>query len=130
MKTRLTVLPHFSVIFRSRARRGADRPAGDRTPALLAGTKTPRHCLMPSAETTSPVPRGTEWSTMATATLQKLVRDPRSGEVHLPHERVQLLGVVRNLDRILLRVKWQGGGDCICFPTISKTKIALSKLKK
>ena len=53
---------------------------------------------------------------MTTATLQKLVRDPRSGEVHLPHERVQLLGVVRNLDRILLRVKWQGGGDCILFP--------------
>jgi hypothetical protein len=53
---------------------------------------------------------------MATATLQKLVRDPRSGEVHLPHEGVQLLGVVRNLDRILLRVKWQRGGGCILFP--------------
>jgi hypothetical protein len=53
---------------------------------------------------------------MTTATLQKLVRDPRSGEVHLPHERVQVLGVVRNLDRILLRVKWQRGGDCILFP--------------
>ena len=53
---------------------------------------------------------------MTTATLQKLVRDPRSGEVHLPHERMQVLGVVRNLDRILLRVKWQRGGDCIVFP--------------
>jgi hypothetical protein len=130
MKTRLTVLPHFSVIFRSRARRGADRPAGDRTPALLAGTKAPRHCLMPSAETTSPVPRGTEWSTMATATLQKLVRDPRSGEVHLPHERVQLLGVVRNLDRILLRVKWREAVIAYCFLTISRTRTALPNVRK
>ena len=53
---------------------------------------------------------------MTMATLQKLVRDPRSGEVHLPHERVQVLGIVRDLDRILLRVKWQRGGDCILFP--------------
>jgi hypothetical protein len=53
---------------------------------------------------------------MTTAILQKLVRDPCSGEVHLPHERVQVLGVVRNLDRTLLRVKWQRGGDCIPFP--------------
>lgn len=50
------------------------------------------------------------------ATLQKLVRDPRSGEVHLPHERLEILGVMRNLDRTLLRVKWQRGGDCIVFP--------------
>jgi hypothetical protein len=53
---------------------------------------------------------------MTMVTLQKLVRDPRSGEVHLPHERVQVLSVVRNMDRILLRVKWQRGGDCILFP--------------
>lgn len=53
---------------------------------------------------------------MTMATLQKLVRDPRSGEVHLPHERVEILGVMRNQDRTLLRVKWQGGGDCIVFP--------------
>jgi len=53
---------------------------------------------------------------MTTATLQKLVRDPRSGEVHLPHERVEILRVMRNLDRTLLRVKWQRGGDCIVFP--------------
>lgn len=53
---------------------------------------------------------------MTMATLQKLVRDPRSGEVHLPHERVEILGVMRNLDRTLLRVKWQGGGYCIVFP--------------
>jgi hypothetical protein len=53
---------------------------------------------------------------MTMATLQNLVGDPRSGEVHLPHECVEILGVIRNLDRILLRVKWQKGGDCIVFP--------------
>jgi hypothetical protein len=53
---------------------------------------------------------------MTMATLQKLVRDPRSGEVHLPHECVEILGVMRNLDRTLLWVKWQRGGDCIVFP--------------
>jgi len=57
-----------------------------------------------------------EVKTMMTATLQKLVRDPRTGEVHLPHERVEILGVLRNLDRTLLRVKWQTGSDCIVFP--------------
>jgi hypothetical protein len=53
---------------------------------------------------------------MTTATLQKLVRDPRSGEVYLPSEQVEILGVMQNLDRTLLRVKWRGGGDCIVFP--------------
>jgi hypothetical protein len=53
---------------------------------------------------------------MTMATLQKLVRDPRSGEVHLPHECVEILHVIRNLDRTLLRVKWKKGGDCIVFP--------------
>jgi hypothetical protein len=39
-----------------------------------------------------------EATTMTMATLQKLVRDPRSGEVHLPNERVEILGVMRNLE--------------------------------
>ena len=67
---------------------------------------------------------------MATATLQKLVRDPRSGEVHLPHERVQLLGVVRNPDRILLRVKWREAVIAYCFLTISRTRTALPNVRK
>jgi hypothetical protein len=55
-------------------------------------------------------------ATMTTATLLKVVRDPRSGEVHLPSEQVAVLSVMRNLDRTLLRVKWQSGGDCVVFP--------------
>jgi hypothetical protein len=53
---------------------------------------------------------------METANLVKIVRDPRSGEVHLPNERVAILRVTRNLDRTLLKVRWQAGGDCVVFP--------------
>jgi hypothetical protein len=51
-----------------------------------------------------------------TATLVRWVRDPRSGEVHLPSEEVTVIGVVRNLDRTLMKVRWQAGGDCVVFP--------------
>jgi hypothetical protein len=53
---------------------------------------------------------------MTTATLVRVVRDPRSGEVHLPSERVAIMRVIRNLDRTLLKVTWQAGGDCVVFP--------------
>lgn len=53
---------------------------------------------------------------MATATLLKVVRDPRSGEVHLPSEEVAIVRITRNLDRTLLKVRWQSGGDCVVFP--------------
>ena len=53
---------------------------------------------------------------MNTATLVKSVRDPRSGEVHLPSEEVTVIGVIRNLDRTLMKVRWQAGGDCMVFP--------------
>jgi hypothetical protein len=45
-----------------------------------------------------------------------VVRDPRSGEVHLPIERVAIVRVMRNLDRTLVKVTWQAGGDCVVFP--------------
>jgi hypothetical protein len=53
---------------------------------------------------------------MNTAALARLVRDPRSGEVHLPSEEVTILGVIQNLDRTLMKVRWQAGGDCVVFP--------------
>ena len=52
---------------------------------------------------------------MTTAILQKWVRDPRSGEVHLPSEEVAIMSVIRNLDRVLFKVKWQAGGECMVF---------------
>jgi hypothetical protein len=53
---------------------------------------------------------------MNTATLLQCVRDPRSGEVHLPSEEVTIMGVIRNLDRTLMKVRWQAGGECVVFP--------------
>jgi hypothetical protein len=53
---------------------------------------------------------------MPTATLNRVIRDPRSGEVHLPSEKVAIMRVMRNLDRTLLKVTWQAGGDCVVFP--------------
>ena len=53
---------------------------------------------------------------MNTATLLKSVRDPRSGEVHRPSEQVTIMSVMHNLDRTLMKVRWQAGGDCVVFP--------------
>jgi len=53
---------------------------------------------------------------MHTTTLVRIVRDPRSGEVHVPNERVAILAITRNLDRTLLKVRWEAGGDCVIFP--------------
>jgi hypothetical protein len=53
---------------------------------------------------------------MTTATLNRVIRDPRSGKVHLPSEQVAIMRVMRNLDRTLLKVAWQAGGDCVVFP--------------
>jgi hypothetical protein len=52
---------------------------------------------------------------MTTATLTRWVRDPRSGQVHLPSEQVTIMGVLHNLDRMLLKVRWQSGGECVLF---------------
>jgi hypothetical protein len=53
---------------------------------------------------------------MQTTTLVRIVRDPRSGEVHVPNERVAILAITQNLDRTLLKVRWEAGGDCVIFP--------------
>jgi len=53
---------------------------------------------------------------MNMATLVKWVRDPRSGEIHPPSEEVAIMGVIRNLDRTLMKVRWQAGGECLLYP--------------
>ena len=53
---------------------------------------------------------------MTTATLVKMIRDPRSGQIHVPNETVAVLARIRNLDRTLFKVRWQAGGDCVVFP--------------
>jgi hypothetical protein len=29
---------------------------------------------------------------------------------------VTIMGVMRNMDRTLMKVRWQAGGDCVVFP--------------
>ncbi len=47
---------------------------------------------------------------MTQATLSRMVRDHRTGQVHLPHEPVAILGVRQNLGRTLIKIKWPAGG--------------------
>jgi hypothetical protein len=44
------------------------------------------------------------------------MRDPRSGEIHLPSEEVTIMGVIWNLDCSLMKVRWQAGGECLVYP--------------
>jgi hypothetical protein len=48
-----------------------------------------------------------------TATLSRMIRDHRTGQVHLPHEVVMVLGMSENLGRTLIKVKWPTGGESV-----------------
>jgi hypothetical protein len=48
---------------------------------------------------------------MTTASLARMVRDHRTGEVHLPHETVAVLQTMQNLGRTLFKIKWETGGE-------------------
>jgi hypothetical protein len=48
-----------------------------------------------------------------TAILSRLIRDHRTGQVHLPHEMVMVLGLSENLGRTLIKVKWLTGGESV-----------------
>jgi hypothetical protein len=48
---------------------------------------------------------------MTTASLARMVRDHRTGEVHLPHETVAVLQTMQNLGRALFKIKWETGGE-------------------
>ena len=45
-----------------------------------------------------------------------MVRDPRTGEVHLPHEPLSIIRTMENLGRTLIKIKWQAGGESVLFP--------------
>ena len=51
-----------------------------------------------------------------TATLVRIVRDPRTGEVHLPHEPLSIIRTMENLGRTLIKIKWQAGGESVLLP--------------
>ena len=44
-----------------------------------------------------------------TATLLRIVRDPRTGEVHLPHEPLSIIRTMENLGRTLIKNQMAGG---------------------
>jgi hypothetical protein len=50
------------------------------------------------------------------ATLSRMVRDHRTGQVHMPHEPVAVLGVMQNLGRTLIKIKWPAGGESVLLP--------------
>jgi hypothetical protein len=54
--------------------------------------------------------------TEMTATLQRMVRDPRVGEVHMPHEPLSIIRTMENLGRTLIKIKWQAGGESVLLP--------------
>lgn len=51
-----------------------------------------------------------------TATLQRMVRDPRTGEVHVPHEALSIVRIMENLGRTLIKIRWQTGGESVLLP--------------
>ncbi len=51
-----------------------------------------------------------------TATLQRMVRDPRTGEVHMPHEPLSIVRTMENLGRTLIKIRWQAGGESVLVP--------------
>jgi hypothetical protein len=51
-----------------------------------------------------------------TATLLRIVRDPRTGEVHMPHEPLSIIRTMENLGRTLIKIKWQAGGESVLLP--------------
>jgi hypothetical protein len=51
-----------------------------------------------------------------TATLLRMVRDPRTGEVHVPHEPLSIIRTMENLGRTLIKIKWQAGGESVLLP--------------
>ena len=51
-----------------------------------------------------------------TATLQRMVRDPRTGEVHMPHEPLSIMRTMENLGRTLIKIRWQAGGESVLVP--------------
>jgi len=56
---------------------------------------------------------GSRDNPMTTASLARMVRDHRTGEVHRPHEPVAVLQSMQNLGRTLFKIKWETGGESI-----------------
>jgi hypothetical protein len=45
-----------------------------------------------------------------------MVRDPRTGEVHMPQEPLSIIRTMENLGRTLIKIRWQAGGESVLLP--------------
>ena len=75
-----------------------------------------RHATAALGEFAIGLAGGPKRRTEMTATLQRMVRDPRTGEVHLPHEPLSIIRTMENLGRTLIKIKWQAGGESVLLP--------------
>ena len=50
------------------------------------------------------------------ATLQRMVRDARTGEVHMPHAPLSIIRTMKNLGGTLIKMRWQAGGESVLLP--------------
>jgi|HubBroStandDraft_1064217.scaffolds.fasta_scaffold10567_3 hypothetical protein len=49
-------------------------------------------------------------------TLLRMVRDPRTGQVHMPREPLSIIRTMENLGRTLIQIKWHAGGESVLLP--------------
>jgi hypothetical protein len=54
-----------------------------------------------------------------TATLQRMVCDPRTGEVHMPHEPLSIIRAMENLGRTLIKPNGRRTANQFSFPMTS-----------
>ena len=55
---------------------------------------------------------------MAT-TLQRMIRDPRTGEVQMPHEPLSIIRTMENLGRTLIKSNGRRAANRLSFPITS-----------
>jgi hypothetical protein len=65
--------------------------------------------------------------TEMTATLQRMVRDPRTGEVHMPHEPLSIIRTMENLGRT---VPWGEAHHAISSALLDTLKNERQEMRK
>jgi hypothetical protein len=50
---------------------------------------------------------------MTMASLATMVRDHRTGQIHLPHEEVSVPADYRESGRTLFKIRWETGGESV-----------------
>ena len=61
-------------------------------------------------------------------TLQRMVRDSRTGEVHVPHERLTIVRTMENLGCTLIKIKWQTGDESVLLRPMTSIRHRVARL--